>query len=186
VIAGFDEFAIKTRPMRLQWTRSGSRILRGRRRRASSGGGEVQPAHNYSGPYTAPTRTAVTLDKATRLQDVRQSAVAGAQQSAGCAWLRAYQVSATLVGGWTAWPTRRFNGQERQGDGIRWVWEHERLPARLVLESVSDITPKEVDYTKSDLAPRRCAAVCGNGELIDRSTQRGGRPQPWEQPAANS
>jgi hypothetical protein len=41
-------------------------------------------------------------------------------------------------------------------------------PARLVLQSVSDVTPKEIDYSKSDAATKgETATFAGTGDLYD-------------------
>jgi hypothetical protein len=41
-------------------------------------------------------------------------------------------------------------------------------PARLVLQSVSDVTPKEVDFSKSDIATKgQLATFAGNADLYD-------------------
>jgi len=173
VIAGFDEFAIKdSAPCGYQVDAIWLSYPQGTK--AKSGPlavVEVQPAHNYSGPYTAPTRTAVTLDKGNKDFKTFDNLLSqphnkGAGMCLGCA---RYQVSATLVG--------RLDGvadasiqRDKTGKvtGFGGFGNMNAYPARLVLQSVSDITPKEVDYTKSDTATKGDAPpFAGNGELID-------------------
>ena len=59
----------------------------------------LQPAHNFAGTYTAPTRTPVTLDKSKDFKQfdslLSQTHNKGAGMCLGCA---RYEVTATLVG----------------------------------------------------------------------------------------
>ena len=112
---------------------------------------ELQPAHNFAGKYTAPTRTPVKLekDKAFKQFDSMLS-----EQHKGqylCLGCRRYQAAATLVG--------RLDGVadanlQRDGSGkitgFGGFGNMNAYPARLVLQSVSDVTPKEIDYSKDD------------------------------------
>jgi hypothetical protein len=112
----------------------------------------IQAAHNFAGTYTAPTRTAVTLDNKNKdfkqfdsLMSQTPKKMAG--MCLGCA---RYSVTATLVG--------RLDGVESaalQHDkagkiiGFGGFGNMNAYPARLVLQSVSDIVEKEVDYSKT-------------------------------------
>jgi hypothetical protein len=112
---------------------------------------ELQPAHNFAGKYTAPTRTPVKLekDKAFKQFDSMLAEVhKGPYICLGC---RHYQVSATLVG--------RLDGvadaslqRDASGKivGFGGFGNMNAYPARLVLQSVSDITSKEIDYSNAD------------------------------------
>lgn len=113
---------------------------------------ELQPAHNFTGKYAAPTRTPVTLqkDKAFKQFDslLAEEHSKGAYICLGC---RRYQVSATLVG--------RLDGVadaslQRDASGkitsFGGFGNMNAYPARLVLQSVSDVTPKEIDYSNAD------------------------------------
>ncbi len=173
VIAGLDEFAIKdTSPCGYQVDAIWLSYPQGTK--AKSGPlavVEMQPAHNYSGTYTAPTRTPVTLDKSNKdfkTFDNLMSQVhnKGAGMCLGCA---RYQVTATLTG--------RLDGvadatiqRDKAGKvtGFGGFGNMNAYPARLVLQSVSDITPKEEDYTKSDAATKGdTTTFAGNGGLYD-------------------
>jgi opacity protein-like surface antigen len=112
---------------------------------------EVQPARNFAGKYTAPARTPVKLekDKAFKQFDSLLAEVhKGPYMCLGC---RRYQVTATLVG--------RLDGVadaslQRDGSGkiigFGGFGNMNVYPARLVLQSISDVTPKEIDYSKAD------------------------------------
>jgi hypothetical protein len=173
VIAGFDEFAIKdTSPCGFQVDAIWLSYPQGTK--AKSGPlavVEMQPAHNYSGSFTAPTRTAVTLDKGSK--DFKnfdnlmsQAHNKGAGMCLGCA---RYQVTATLTG--------RLDGvadasiqRDKSGKvtGFGGFGNMNAYPARLVLQSVSDVTPKEEDYSKSDNATKgETATFAGTGDLYD-------------------
>lgn len=112
---------------------------------------ELQPAHNFAGKYTAPARTAVQLqkDKPFKQFDSMLAEVhKGPYMCLGC---RRYQVTATLVG--------RIDGvadaslqRDASGKitGFGGFGNMNIYPARLVLQSVSDVSPKEIDYSKAD------------------------------------
>lgn len=173
VIVGFDEFAIKdTSPC--GFTVDAIWLSYPQGTKAKSGPlavVEVQPAHNYSGPYTAPTRAAVTLDKnnkdfKTFDNLMSQAHNRGAGMCLGCA---RYQVTATLTGRLDgvadAAIQRDKSGKVTSFGGFG---NMNMYPARLVLESVSDITPKEEDYSKSDLATKGdTTTFAGSADLYD-------------------
>lgn len=111
---------------------------------------ELQAAHNFSGKYTAPTRTPVTLqrDKEFKKFDslLAKERDPGADTCLGC---RKNEVDATLVG--------RLDGvanatlqRDSTGKiiGLGGFGNLNAYPARLVLQSVSDVTAKEIDYSK--------------------------------------
>ena len=131
----------------------------------------IQPAHNYNGPYKAPTRTPVTLDKSKDFKQfdslLSQTHQKGADMCMGCT---RYEVTATLVG--------RLDGVSDQGvrrDASGKVSDFggfgnmNAYPARLVLESVSDVTPKEIDYSKTDAAAKGDAGPQAPGAGPDYS-----------------
>jgi hypothetical protein len=128
----------------------------------------VQPAKNFTGTLTPPARAAVTLDKSgDRGKDFKQfdSLLAqkhekGADMCLGCT---RYTVTATLVG--------RLDGvadatlkRDASGKivGFGGFGNMNAYPARLVLESVSDVMPKEIDYSKND-EETKGATTGGNG-----------------------
>lgn len=130
----------------------------------------IQPAHNFAGTYTAPARAAVTLDKSKEFKQfdnlLSQQHNHGAGMCLGCT---RYTVSATFVG--------RLDGvadanlqRDKAGKiiGFGGFGNMNAYPARLVLQSVSDVTPKEVDFSKSDAATKGDTATFGgSGDLYD-------------------
>lgn len=113
---------------------------------------EMQPAQNFAGTVAPEQRTPVVLDKS---KDFKQfdSALAqthnkGAGMCLGCA---RYQVSATLVGRLDAVadPTIKRDASGKITD-FGGFGNMNMYPARLVLQSVSDVAPKELDYAAAD------------------------------------
>jgi hypothetical protein len=117
---------------------------------------DVQPARNFTGKYTPVTRTAVTLDKSKDFKQfdslLSQPHQKGADLCLGCA---RYVVTATLIGRLDAVddPTlkRDASGKIISFGGFG---NMNAYPARLVLQSVADVTPKEIDYSKNDDATK--------------------------------
>ena len=113
---------------------------------------ELEPAHNFAGkvaPETGPT-VSLTRDKAFKQFDSLLSQ--RHDQSGGvCLGCPRYQVQATLVGRLDAVATA---GVQRDASGkiigLDGFGNLNAYPARLVLESVADVTPKEIDYSASD------------------------------------
>ncbi len=131
---------------------------------------QVQPAKNFAGAFKPVTRTPVTLEKNKDFKQfdslLSQAHNRGAGMCLGCT---RYEVTATLVG--------RLDGVadanlERANDGkiigFGGFGNLNSYPARLVLQSVSEITPKEVDFSKVDLASKgQMPTFGGNADLYD-------------------
>jgi hypothetical protein len=111
---------------------------------------ELQAAHNFSGKFAAPARTPVTLEKDKEFKKfdslLAKERDPGADTCLGC---RKNEVNATLVG--------RLDGvanatlqRDAAGKiiGLGGFGNLNAYPARLVLQSVSDVTAKEIDYSK--------------------------------------
>ncbi|MGH9607609.1 MAG: hypothetical protein ACRD3N_18105 [Terracidiphilus sp.] len=131
---------------------------------------ELLPAHNFAGKYSAPARTPVTLqrDKAFKQFDslLSETHNKGLGICLACA---KYMVSATLVGRLDGVddPTLTRNASGKIV-GLGGFGNLNAYPARLVLQSVSDVTPKEVDYSKSDAITKGEARSSGApGEPYD-------------------
>ena len=156
VVAGFDQFVIKDAkdpncgfPVNAIWLE----YPQGTKGKAGPAAIlQIQPAKNFSGQYTAPTRTAVTLDKS---KDFKQfdSLLAQTHQKnpSMCLGCTRYEVTATLVGRLDTVADATLK-RDASGKivGFGGFGNMNAYPARLVLQSVSDITPKEIDYSKSD------------------------------------
>ena len=156
VISAFDEFAIKdsTDP-NCGFQENAIWLSYPQGTKAKSGPAAlvtVQPAHNFAGAYKAPTRTPVTLqrDKPFKQFDslLSQTHQKGSNMCLGCA---RYTVTATFVG--------RLDGisdatlkRDKSGKIVSFggFGNMNSYPARLVLQSVSDVTSKEIDYSKAD------------------------------------
>jgi hypothetical protein len=131
---------------------------------------QVQPARNFAGTYTAPARAAVTLDKSKDFKQfdslLAQPHNKGAGMCLGCA---ENTVTATLVG--------RLDGVEnatltrdKAGKiiGFGGFGNMNAYPTRLVLQSVADVAPKAVDFSKSDeITKGQRQAFAGNPEMYD-------------------
>jgi hypothetical protein len=179
VVAGLDEFVIKDAtdpncgyPVNAIWLSypQGSK--------AKSGPVAIvtaQPAHNFAGTLNTPTRTPVTLDKSKDFKQfdslLAQPHQKGLDMCLGCA---RYEVTATLVG--------RLDGvadaavkRDASGKivGFGGFGNMNGYPARLVLASVSDVTPKEIDYSKTDAVTKGESTLTpppgsgGGGEFDD-------------------
>lgn len=130
---------------------------------------EILPAHNFAGKVTPPTRASVTLQKDKefkKFDSLLSEEHKGPYMCLGC---RRYEVSATLVG--------RLDGvadatleRDPSGkiSGFGGFGNMNAYPARLVLQSVSDVTPKEIDYSNADtLAKGNIPTLVPQGGLYD-------------------
>jgi len=154
VVAGLDDFIVKdSSPCGYQVDGIWLSYPQGTKGKAGPAAIlQVQPAHNFAGAYTAPTRAAVTLDKSKDFKQfdslMSQTHNKGADICLGC---MRYTVTATLVGRLDAVADATIQ-RDKAGKiiGFGGFGNLNAYPARLVLESVSDVSPKEVDYSKTD------------------------------------
>ncbi|MGA7340292.1 MAG: hypothetical protein WBE72_12240 [Terracidiphilus sp.] len=113
---------------------------------------ELQPAHNFTGTYTAPTRTPVTLEKSKDFKQFDSLLSQPHIKDPGiCLACAKNEVNATLTG--------RLDGvadanlkRDASGKivGLGGFGNMNAYPARLVLESVADVSAKAVDFSNSD------------------------------------
>ena len=107
--------------------------------------------------YTPPTRTPVTLrrDKDFKQFDslLAQTHQKGADMCLGCT---RYEVTATLVGRLDSVADATLK-RDAAGKivGFGGFGNMNAYPARLVLQSVTDVTPKEIDYSKERCRDQR-------------------------------
>jgi hypothetical protein len=125
---------------------------------------ELQPAKNFSGTVApAEQRATVTLDKSSKEFKQFDSALSSSYKGDGvCIGCGRYTVTATLVGrldGVAAGVQRDKTGKITSIAGFGNL---NLYSARLVLQSVSDISTQEIDYSKS--------AAATKGEAIPPST----------------
>jgi hypothetical protein len=134
----------------------------------------AQPAHNFAGAVKTPARSPVTLDKSKEFKQfdslLAQSHQRGLDMCLGCA---RYEVTATLTG---RLDTVADAAVKRDASGkivgLGGFGNMNAYPARLVLASVSDVTPKEIDYSKTDAitkgdAPTNAPGGGGGGAEFD-------------------
>jgi hypothetical protein len=156
VVAGFDQFVLKdgdcNKEVSAIWLNypAGSKAKAGPQVTV-----EMQPAKNFAGKAAPANRAAVTLtkDKEFKTFDSALSALHNTNNfmCLGCA---KNEVQATITG--------RLDGVQRayvkrEGGKITSLGGFGNMnayPARLVIASVAEVTPKEVDYTKADEAAK--------------------------------
>jgi hypothetical protein len=112
---------------------------------------QVQMARNFTGTVPAVTRTPVTLDKSKDFKQFDSLLSTPHKGAAMCLGCSRYEVTATLVG--------RMDGVDDAGVrrdaagkivGVSGFGNLNGYKARLVLQSVADVTPQEVDFSKTD------------------------------------
>ena len=122
---------------------------------------QVQPAHNFAGDVTAVQRTPVTLDKNNKDFKLFDSQLAAQYRKGGmCLGCNKFEVTATLVGRLDA-VDKAVVRRDKAGKiiGFGGFGHMNAYATRLVLQSVSEVTSKEIYYsqilaiTKDDTAP---------------------------------
>ncbi|HUA97889.1 MAG TPA: hypothetical protein VMA34_06150 [Terracidiphilus sp.] len=153
VSVGFDQFIVRGDDCGFQV--NGLWLAYPEGTRAKSGPDavlELQPAHNFAGKFTPVTRTPVTLQKDKEFKKfdslLSQQHTHGDGICLGCA---KNMVSATLVGRIDSVADATLQ-RDASGKitGFGGFGNLNAYPARLVLQSVSDVEPKPVDYSKAD------------------------------------
>ena len=160
VVAGLDEFIVKdSADPNCGYPVDGIWLAYPQGSKGKAGAAaivEVQPANNFSGKYTPPARTAVTLDKGKDFKQfdslLAQPHQKGADMCLGCT---RYEVTATLTGRLDSVANASLK-YDSAGKIVSFggFGNMNAYPARLVLQSVADVTPKEVDYSKTDAETR--------------------------------
>jgi hypothetical protein len=117
----------------------------------------IEPAHNFAGSVTATTRTPVVLD--AKSKDFKQfdSLLAQPHKSdAICLGCARYEVAATLTGRIDAVADANLK-RDAAGKivGFGGFGNLNMYPARLVLQSVADVAPKDLDYSTADAAVKK-------------------------------
>jgi len=136
----------------------------------------IQPAHNYAGPFQAPVRTPVTADKSSKDFKTFDSSLAQVHSKgyAMCLACARYQVAATITGRLDAVDDVNIK-RDAAGKvvGFGGFGNGNIYPARLVLQSVADVQPKELDYSVSDAAGKSLQPPppSGGGDLYDPMDQ---------------
>ncbi len=113
---------------------------------------QLEPAHNFAGPAAAETRTSVTLQKDKEFKKFDSLLSQYHSKGTGlCPGCPRYHVQATLVGRLDAVANAGLS-RNAAGKivGLGGYGNMNVYPARMVIQSVADVTPQEVDYSKSD------------------------------------
>ena len=154
IVAGFDEFAIADGDCGLPVNAIWISYPQGTKAKGGPFGMlELQPAHNFAGTYTAPTRTPVTLDRGKDFKQfdslLSQTHVKEPGVCLGCG---KFKVTATLTGRLDAVADATLR---RDPSGkvvfLGGFGNLNAYPARLVLQSVTGVSSKPIDFSKSDL-----------------------------------
>jgi hypothetical protein len=116
---------------------------------------ELQPARNFAGAVDAAQRTPVQLDKSKDFKQFDSLLATPFKEASMCLGCTRYKVGATLVG--------RLDGvakagvqRDSAGKIVSWsgFGNLSAYTARLVLQSVADVTPQEIDYSKAAAATK--------------------------------
>jgi hypothetical protein len=153
VVAGFDQFVVKGADCGINvnkniWLSYPEGV------KAKAGPAlqvHLQPAHNFAGELPAVVRTPVTLDKNSKDFKQFDSLLAAPYKKGGmCLGCNRYEVTATMVGRLDSVKDAALT-RDKAGKitGFGGFGHMNAYAARLVLQSVSDVTSKEVDYSKT-------------------------------------
>ena len=112
---------------------------------------EIQPAKNFAGAFQPVTRTPVKMDKSKDFKDFDALLSTPHKQPRTCLGCNRYAVSATLEGRLDGVASSKIR-RDPAGKviGIDGFGNLNAYPARLVLRSVSDVVPHEIDFVKAD------------------------------------
>jgi hypothetical protein len=111
---------------------------------------ELQPAKNYAGTVAAPEqRAAVTLDKSKDFKQFDSALSSPFKGDGMCIGCGRYTVTATLVGRLDGAATSLQIDKAGKIVSIGGFGNLNAYSARLVLQSVSDVSTQEIDYSKS-------------------------------------
>ncbi len=152
VVAGFDQFVIQDQTCHHAVNTIWLSYPEGTK--AKSGPVaivQLQPAKNFAGTVPSSPRTPVTLDKSKDFKQFDSLLSTPHKTSAMCLGCARYRVNATLVGRLdgvaSAELTKDASGKIVSLGGFGNL---NAYSARLVLQSVADVSPKEVDFSKTD------------------------------------
>jgi hypothetical protein len=153
VAAGFDQFVVKGEGCPLSVNNNiwlsypeGSKAKAGPAMMV-----QVQPARNFAGEVAAVTRTPVQLDKGSKDFKQFENLLTTPYTKGGmCLGCVRYEVTATLTGrlDGVVDPSLLYNKAGKIA-GFGGFGHMNAYSARLVLQSVSEVAPKEIDYSKA-------------------------------------
>jgi hypothetical protein len=169
VVAGFDQFVLKGAGCGVELNDIWLSYPEGVKGKAGPAVMvQIQPAQNFAGTVAAAERAPVQLDKKDKSFKEFDSLLAAAPKKSGgmCLGCNRNEVTATLVGrlDGVADPSlaRDKAGKVTSLGGFGFM---NAYSARLVLQSVSDVTSQEVDYSKAQAVTKEdTGADVGSGD----------------------
>lgn len=169
ISAGFDQFVVKGAECGQQI--NGIWLAYPEGTKAKSGPAailQLQPARNFAGTVTSVERTPVQIDKNKDFKQFDSLLSTPAKISGMCLGCNKYLVSATLVGRLDG----AMPGLKRDGTGkivgISGFGNLNAYSARLVLQSVSDVTSQEIDYAKASAIKGEGTSEAAAKAKVDR------------------
>lgn len=152
VTSGFDQFAIRDKNCQGQVNVIWLSYPEGTKGKAGPVATvQIQAAKNFTGAFTPAAQTPVQLDKNKDFKDFDSALSTVHKQPRTCLGCNRYEVAATMVG--------RLDGVAKAGVtrdkdgkivGIEGFGTLNAYPARLVLQSVSNVVPRDLDFAKAD------------------------------------
>jgi hypothetical protein len=153
VSAGFDQFVVRGRGCGQNVNAIWLSYPEGTKGKAGPAATlQLQPAKNFAGTVTAVERTPVQLDKNKEFKQFDSLLSTPYKGSTMCLGCVRYEVSATLVGLLDGTEPGLRRDSSGKIVGISGFGNLNAYSARLVLQSVADVTPREIDYAKTPAA----------------------------------
>jgi len=115
---------------------------------------QLQPATNFAGAVAAAQRAPVTLEKNKDFKLFDSLLATPNKNGAMCLGCGRYEVGATLVGRLDGAVAKLTRDKAGKIVAIGGFGNMNQYSARLVLQSVSDVTSKEIDYSKAVAAAK--------------------------------
>ncbi|UWZ81987.1 hypothetical protein [Occallatibacter riparius] len=158
VIAGFDEFAVKNNSCNQAINSIWITYPAGTKAKAGPAAMlTLQLAKNSPGDQAAPKRTPVTLDANKDFKQFDSLLSAQAKFMGRCLGCVRSTVTATLTGRIDAVDQPALERTGKMFTAVRGFGNLNRYPARIVLQSVSNVIPGDIDYSKP--------ATLGDGQV---------------------
>jgi hypothetical protein len=149
VSAGFDQFVIKGsdcgQPLDGIWL-SYPEGTKGKAGPAALL--QLQPAHNFAGTVTPADRKPVSLDKNKDFKQFDSLLSTPYKGSGMCLACTRYEVNATLIGRLDGTKPELRRDSAGKIVAVSGFGNINAYSARLVLQSVADVSPQEIDYSK--------------------------------------
>ncbi len=112
---------------------------------------ELEPAHNYAGTIAPITRAAVTLQKDKAFKQFDSELAQQHHSPSGlCLACPKYDVQATITGRLDSVDDAQVHREKDKIVSLGGFGNANAYAARLVIQSVADVVPKEIDYSRID------------------------------------